>query len=90
MLSESARKRRIALYKSDQQQQSGNSVGSFLNKTHGCPGSSVGHFPVMLTGFMPHFVWLLTTGTSGFPGGVESAGQRYAGERRTVAGDGWG
>ena len=35
-------------------------------------------------------VWVLTTGTSSFPGGMESVVQRCAAERRTVAEDGWG
>jgi len=44
----------------------------------------------MPTGFMPPVVWLLTTGTSSFPGGMESVVQRCGTERRTVAEDGWG
>ena len=51
--------------------------------------STVGHRPVMPTGFMSPIVWLLTTGTSSFPGGMESVVQRCAAECRIVAGDGW-
>ena len=50
----------------------------------------MGHRPIMQTGFMPPVVWVLTTGTSSFAGGMESVVQRYVAERRTVAGDGWG
>ena len=51
--------------------------------------STVGHRPIMPTGFMSPIVWLLTTGTSSFPGGMESVVQRCAAECRIVAGDGW-
>ena len=44
----------------------------------------------MPTGFMSPAVWVLTTGTSSFPGGMENVVQRCAAERRTVAEDGWG
>ena len=34
--------------------------------------STVGHRPIMPTGFMSRVVWLLKTATSSFPGGMES------------------
>ena len=44
--------------------------------------STVGHRPIMPTGFMSPIAWLLTTGTSSFPSGLESVVQRCAAERR--------
>ena len=52
--------------------------------------STVGHRSILPTGFMSSIVWLLTTGTSSFPGGMENVVQRCAAERRTVAEEGWG
>ena len=44
----------------------------------------MGHRPIMPTGLMSPVVWVLTTGTSSFPGGMESVVQCCAAERKTV------